>query len=385
MNTQSEHSTRKQKIALVANTTWNIYNFRLNVIKQLTEQGFEIYVIAPVDKYIHYKQQFPDLKHVAMKRLRRDSLNPLKDMRLTMELIKLYRRIKPDIVLHYTVKPNIYGGIAAKVCGIPSIAVVTGLGYAFIHNGYVKKVTKLLYQMTSRFHRKIIFENIDDRLLFVKERLIKKENGISIKGCGVNSTYFSPYPNGVIKDKTTFTFIGRLLYDKGVREFVEAAKIMKEEHDDTIFWLVGEIDDKNPAAVRKDDLMNWVKEKIVVYHGATDDVRKFIAASDCIVLPSYREAIARSITEGMSMEKPVITTDTPGCREAVDDGINGFLVPVKNAVALADTMKEFRLLNADQRHDMGEHGRKKVLSEFDDKLIASQITEIIQSTLHEGR
>ena len=353
----------------------------MNVIGKLLEEGYEVTVIAPVDKYIHYKKEFPNIIHIPLKKLDRDSINPFKDIRLTMELNSIYKKLKPDIILHYTVKPNIYGGIAAHLNKIPSIAVVTGLGYAFIHNGYVETITKILYRLTSRFHKKVIFENIDDRLLFVEEKLIKDTQGISIKGCGLDANHFSPYPNGIVKNQTTFTFIGRLLYDKGIKEFVDAAKIMKAKHSNVVFWLVGEIDDKNPAAVRKDDLMQWVKDEIVIYHGATNDVRSYIAASDCIVLPSYREAIARSITEGMAMEKPVITTDTPGCREAVDDGENGFLVPIKNVKALAAAMDKFHLLGPGRRHEMGIHGRKKVMAEFDDKLIANEIVAIINNAI----
>lgn len=375
-----------QRIAIVANTTWNIYNFRINVIEKLLTEKFEVTVIAPIDKYIHYKKQFPEVNHIPLKKLNRDSINPWKDIKLTYELYNIYKRIQPDIVLHYTVKPNIFGGIATRLNRIPSIAVVTGLGYAFIHNGYIKKVTKLLYRYTAKFHNKIIFENIDDRSLFVQERLITKEQSISIKGCGVDSRFFTPYPNGVKKDKTTFTFIGRLIYDKGINEFIKAAKIIRNRYGDkVIFWLVGEIDNRNPAAVNNEDLMTWVREKVVIYHGSTDDVRKYIAASDCIVLPSYREAIARSITEGMAMEKPVITTETAGCREAVDHGINGYLVPVRDAVGLAKAMDQFINLSYEDRHAMGVHGRAKVLREFDDQLIAQQITAIVKEILHEQR
>ena len=372
---------QKPKIAIVANSTWNIYNFRLNIIEKLLNEGFEVFVIAPIDKYIHYKEKYPQVTHIPLKKLNRDSLNPWKDFRLTLELTNIYRKLKPDLVLHYTVKPNIYGGIAARLNNIASLAVVTGLGYTFIHNGFVKKITKSLYRLTSGFHKKIVFENIDDRILFTENALIGKDKGISVKGCGVDSAFFSPLPNGIKKDKTIFTFIGRLLYDKGVKEFVEAAKIIKEKFNNVDFWLVGEIDKNNPAAVRNDDLNDWVKEKVVIYHGATNNVKKYIAASDCIVLPSYREAIARSITEGMAMEKPVITTDTPGCREAVEDGENGYLVPVKDIPALSKSMEQFLHLSYDERHSMGALGRKKVLAELDDKLVANEIVDIIKSNL----
>lgn len=374
-------SSNRKRIAIVANTTWNIYNFRLNIIDKLLAEGFEVFVIAPVDEYISYKKKYPKVTHVPLVELNRDSLNPWKDFKLTLELARIYKRLRPDLVLHYTVKPNIYGGIAAKLNNTSSLAVVTGLGYTFIHNGFIKKVTKALYRLTSGFHKKIIFENTDDRILFTENALIKQGKGISVKGCGVDSAFFSPAPNGILKERTTFTFIGRLLYDKGVKEFVEAAKAIKEKYNNADFWLVGEIDKSNPAAVSEGDLADWVKEKVVVYHGATNDVKKYIAASDCIVLPSYREAIARSITEGMAMEKPVITTDTPGCREAVEDGENGFLVPIKDVAALSKSMEKFLLLNKGERHKMGVLGRKKVLAEFDDKLVADQIFEIIRASL----
>ncbi|MDX1407847.1 MAG: glycosyltransferase, partial [Saprospiraceae bacterium] len=169
-------------IALVANTTWNIYNFRLNVIRRLLEEGHEVIVIAPVDEYISYQEKFRAVKHIPVHRLRRDSINPVRDVQLLSELYRIYRDCKPDLIVHYTVKPNIYGGLAARLAGIPSIAVVTGLGYAFIHNGIVKNTTKYLYKLSSRFHRKVVFENNDDRQLFIDQRLIKPAKGIAVMG-----------------------------------------------------------------------------------------------------------------------------------------------------------------------------------------------------------
>jgi hypothetical protein len=182
----------KSKIALVANTTWNIYNFRLNVIRKLRDEGHEVIVMAPVDKYISYQWKIPGVSHYPIHTLRRDSINPIKDLRLTRELVQLYKKHKPDLIVHYTVKPNIYGGFAARIAGIPSIAVVTGLGYAFIHNGFIKQTTKALYKLSSRFHRKVVFENQDDRALFVDEHLLVAEKGMTVNGCGVDLQYFAP-------------------------------------------------------------------------------------------------------------------------------------------------------------------------------------------------
>jgi glycosyltransferase involved in cell wall biosynthesis len=240
-------------------------------------------------------------------------------------------------------------------------------------------VTRTLYTFSLRFHRKVIFENIDDKTLFEKIGLVSPKRSLSIKGCGVDTTFFTP--NGVqpAAHVITFTFIGRLLYDKGVKEFVEAAHLVKSKNEAIRFWLIGEIDKENPSAVRNEDLVRWVRDPSIHYHGSTDDIRKFIRESDCVVLPSYREGMPRVIMEAMAMERPVITTDTAGCRETVDDQVSGYLVPIRDPQALAGAMNAFIALEDSARIQMGKAGRKKVLLEFDDRIIADQIYQIIQS------
>lgn len=364
-------------IALVANSTWNIHNFRLNLLDKFLAEGHDVTVIAPVDEYIEYKEKYPKVKHVRLRALDRDSTNPLKDLLLIVELTRKYKRIKPDLAIHFTNKPNIYGGIAARRAGIKSIAIVTGLGYAFIRRGWIRNVTTMLYRYSSKYHQKFIFENIEDRELFQSLNIIKKRQGVSVKGCGVNTTYFQPYPNGQVHDNLVFTFIGRLLYDKGVKEFVQAAKQIKMRHSNVKFWLVGELDPQNPATVEKDELIQWVDSDIIYYHGFQKDVRTFIAKSDCVVLPSYREAIPRTITEAMAMAKPVITTDTAGCREAVEVGKNGYLAKLRDADDLARSIEKIISLSPSQRKEMGNAGRDMVMQQFDDRLIAKQIYDIV--------
>lgn len=369
------------KIALVANSTWNIYNFRQNVIDKLLAENHEVIVIAPVDEYLEYKEKYPQIKHYGIRTLDRDSTNPLKDLLLIAELIRRYRIVKPDLILHYTNKPNIFGAIAARFHRIPSIAMITGLGYPFIRGGWIRKLTSILYKYTSRFHEKFIFENIADRELFEKDNIIPPGKGVSIKGCGVNIDYYAPRPNGTVENETTFTFIGRLLYDKGIKEFVEAAKIIKTKYPKVRFWVVGDLDKDNPATVEKEELADWVNNDIIDYYGFQRDVRDIIQKSSCIVLPSYREAIPRTITEGMAMAKPVITTDVAGCREAVEIGENGFLVKVKSVDSLADGFEKFLALDANQRDLMGVKGRQKVLREFDDRKIANDIYHWVKISL----
>lgn len=337
----------------------------------------DVVVIAPVDEYLTYKEKYPTVRHYGLRFLDRDSTNPIKDILLMLELIRRYKKIKPDVILHFTNKPNIYGGLAAKIARIKSIAVVTGLGYAFIHKGFVRKIMSWLYRITSGSHEKFIFENIEDRELFAQLGIVSGEKAISVKGCGVDTTWYHPYPNGQAKDKTVFTFIGRLLYDKGIREFVEAARRIKSARKDAEFWIVGELDAENPATVDKDELVRWVEEDVVYYHGFIKDVRSIIAQSDCIVLPSYREGLPRIVIEGMSMAKPVITTLTAGCVETVDEGINGYLVEIKDIKSLTNAFIEFLALTHEKQGEMGIAGRKKAINEFDDKRIALEIYNLV--------
>jgi glycosyltransferase involved in cell wall biosynthesis len=372
-----------KRIGIVANTTWNIYNFRLNVIDLLVKEGHDVFVMAPIDEYIEYKERFPSVKHIPLRVLTRDGKHPLKDFMLIEELRRKYKRLKLDIVIHYTHKPNIYGAIAGKLTNIPTIGIVTGLGYPFLKKGWMEKLVATMYRLTSGLHKKVIFENEDDRVMFIKQKLVKKEKAISIKGCGVNIAHFAPMDAPVRNGITRFTFIGRLLYDKGIKEFVQAASDIKTRYNGkSKFTVVGEIDKDNPSSVNPDELAEWVHEDIIDYRGYVKDVRSIISNSDCIVLPSYREAIARSLTESMAMGKPIIATETAGCREAIDQGENGFLVPIKDRDSLREAMDKIINMNNDQLKSMGEKGRQKTIKEFDDRIIAKNIVDEIYKALN---
>lgn len=371
-------SGNHKKALIVANTAWNIHNFRQNIIKALLREGFDVVVASPTDEFMGFLAEFPAIRHIPLRHLARKGLNPFTDLWLIRELTRIYRKESPSIIIHYTIKPNIYGSIAARLTGHVCLSVITGLGYTFIHNGLIGGVSKFLYKKALRWNAKVIFENQDDRLLFEREGIIPASLAVSVKGCGINTEHFSPRPAGVsLSGKTTFLFVGRLLYDKGIREFVEAARKTQEQAPDTRFVVVGDMDGDNPATVTRRDLDAWVAAGGIEYKGFLHDVRDEIAAADCVVLPSYREAIARSLQEGMAMGKPVISTDVPGCREAVDDGDNGFLVPVRDAAALAEAMLRFVRLPERERARMGERGRHKVEQQFDEGTIAAEYMRII--------
>jgi len=347
------------------------------VINKLLQEKWSVTVIAPLDEYIEYKELFPTVKHIPLRYLVRDGRKPLYDLRLILELRKIYKQLRPDLILHYTHKPNIYGGFAARICEIESIAVITGLGYPFIHNGWSRILTTGLYKLTSSAHSRFIFENEDDLRLFEEEGIICSGKGISVNGCGVDTVAYQPFPNGVIKTKVIFTFIGRLLYDKGIVEFVTAAQKVKAENADTEFWVVGELDSNNPSMVKKEELLQWIEDEEIIYHGFKKDIRPIVAKSDCIVLPSYREGMPRIVLEGMAMGKPIITTDTAGCRQTIVDKLTGYLVNVRDSQDLARGMMDFLSLSNEAAHKMGDEGRKRAIKLFNSEKIAEDLFEIV--------
>ena len=372
---------RNRHIVIVANTTWNVYNFRLNVLDLLRQQGSQITVIAPVDEYIRYREWFPHVKHINLTQLDRDSTNPWQDLKLFRELVSIYREIRPDLVVHYTIKPNIYGGLAAAWCGVESIAVVTGLGYPFLHNGFIRSITKPLYWLSNRCHAQLIFENDDDRQLFVDKNLVSEGKSVSIRGCGVDTGFFYPVRTDSSEERLVFTYVGRLLYDKGIREFIEAAKRVTSRIAEVEFWILGEIDPNNPSAIKKEELVEWISEPQIHYLGSVKDVRKTINRSTCIVLPSYREGFSRVLMEAMALGKPIITTNVPGCKEAVEDGRNGFLVEPKSPQSLVQAILNMIDLDEVSRREMGLKGREMVKKNYEARDIAAEFIKIIESQM----
>jgi glycosyltransferase involved in cell wall biosynthesis len=371
-----------KKIILVANTTWNIFNFRQNVILKLIEEGHEVIVVAPIDEYIEYKEKFPEVEHVNLRRLIRDGKIPYMDILLFRELQKIYKKYKPDLVIHYTHKPNIFGSIAAGMAGFKSISIITGLGYSFIHKGLINTVAEMLYKISSKYNSYMIFENNDDRDYFIHKKLVSEQKAFTIKSCGVDINYYNDtsqnkYENGSIK----FTFIGRLLKDKGIEEFVAAAKYFRKRNKKTKFIVLGDFDQDNPSTIDREVLLEWINQDIIDYKGFVSDIRPYVERSSCVVLPSYREGMPRIVLEAMSMKRPIITTNTAGCRELVDEGNNGYLVEVKDANSLIEAMNKMIALSNEDRRKMGDHGRWMIEQEMTDKIVADKIYNLISRVL----
>ncbi|TQP97414.1 glycosyltransferase family 4 protein [Vibrio cholerae] len=365
------------KLLMVANTAWSVFNFRHSLIKELLSCGVELYVIAPEDKFSAKLSemgcQVLDLPMQAK------GVNPIADLGLMLRLLRHYREIKPDFIIHYTIKPNIYGSLAAKLAGIPSLAITTGLGYTFVNQNVVSQVAQQLYKFAFRYPQEVWFLNEDDRSVFLEHHLIEPDKAVLLHGEGVNLNHFVPSDKPQLDENVRFLLIARMLRDKGVCEFVEAARQIRQRYPNAIFQLLGDCSVLNPSVIGREEIALWEKEGIVEYLGTTDDVRPIIAQADCLVLPSYyREGIPRTLMEGAAMAKPIITTDNVGCRDVVLDGQTGYLCEVKNAKALAQRCEQFLTLSDSEKQAMGKAGRSFMEAKFDEKLVIKQYFETLK-------
>ncbi len=357
------------RIAIVLNTSWNIYNFRMNFIRALQAEGHEVHTIAPKDDYTHFLTEAGCVHH----QVRMDSrgANPIKDSALIFELWSIYKKVRPDVILHYTIKPNIYGTIAASILKIPVINNVCGLGTIFLKNNLVSKIAILLYKWSFRFPKKVFFQNPDDLALFISKKLIRPEIADLVPGSGIDLSRFAPTE---FKRNKSFTFllISRLISDKGILEYVEAVKKLKTAGIDARFQILGATDPKHKRGIKLKVIDSWIRGGTIEYLGTTMDVRGFIQQADCIVLPSYREGTPRTLLEAASSSKPIIATDVPGCHHVVTDSYNGLLCKLRNAEDLAEKM--FTMANYDDEtlKRFGQNGRKKVESEFDETIVINK-------------
>ena len=365
------------KIAVSTNVAWNIYNFRYNLIKELKKEGYEIVLISTPDKYTEIlKKEFEFYPiYIDSK-----STNPIKESLIYRSFYKALKETKPDILLTFTIKPNIYGTLAAKKLGIKTINNISGLGSLFLGGSISTKIGKLLYKKALSKTDKVFFQNRDDLELFLKENLVSKEKCDILPGSGVNLEKFKPVKIEKKDNIFRFLLIARMLWDKGIGEYVEAAKILKQKYKNVEFLLLGAIGVDNPTAIPKEKIKEWEEKGLVRYLGTTDNVGQEIAKADCVVLPSYyREGVPRVLLEAAAMEKPIITTNNVGCKETVDNGINGFLCEVKNPKDLADKMEKMLNLSEKERIKMGKAGRKKMEREFDEKIIIRKYLQLIKS------
>jgi glycosyltransferase involved in cell wall biosynthesis len=366
-----------RKIILVSNTSWYLYNFRLSVIKLFLSKNFEVICIANIDDY---SEKLIENGTVFIKSdLANKGTNPFNDYAYYKFLYDTYIKVKPAFIFHYTIKPNIYGSMAAHKAGIPSIAVVSGAGYVFLHDNFLTKLTKKLYTKAAKNCSEMWFVNKEDQSMFQQQKIVSPSKTKVLPGEGINTELFkrdNPYP----ANNEIFTFLlgGRMLWDKGVGIYVEAARLIKEKYACVKFQLLGFIDELNPSSIPKEQITTWVDEGIIEYLGVTDNVKFFLNRINCFVLPSfYKEGVPKSLLEAASMEIPLITTDNIGCREVVEDGYNGFLCAVKDSKSLADKMEQIICMQKQDLINMGIKGREKAIKSFHESLVLDYYTTTI--------
>jgi glycosyltransferase involved in cell wall biosynthesis len=306
--------------------------------------------------------------------------NPFNDLALVWKLYTIYQREELDVVLHYTIKPNIYGSIAAKLAGIPSINNVTGLGTVFIRHNLTAKIAHHLYRWAFNFPETVFFQNEDDRKLFVDKKLVRPEITDVLPGSGVDLTRFAP---SEFKKNDVFTFlvISRVLYDKGILEYIEAIRRLRAQGVRAKFQLLGKIETARGLGVPREQISEWVREGLIEYLGTVSDVIPVIERADCVILPSYREGTPRTLLEAASLGKPIIATDVPGCRDTVEHGFNGFLCKVKDPQDLADKMRQIMHLSDHRLRQMGSNSRQLAVERFDQNIVIGKYQRALYSLL----
>jgi glycosyltransferase involved in cell wall biosynthesis len=372
----------KRKVLIALNAAWNLVNFRAGLIRALVQAGYEVVAVAPYDGYA------PRLTELGCRfvplHMENGGTHPGRDALLLWRFLHLFRQERPDIYLGYTVKPNVYGSLAARLLDIPVINNIAGLGAVFIRDGWLVRVVRWLYRKALGASAKVFFQNDDDRQLFMAGGLVRAEVTDLLPGSGIDLGRFSVAPLGATERperKFRFLLIARMLWDKGVGEYVDAAKLIHERWPQAECCLLGFVDAQNPTAISGTQMDAWVAQGVVNYLGVSDDVRVEIAAADCIVLPSYREGTPRTLLEAAAMGRPIITTDAVGCREVVDDGLNGFLCQPRDAGDLAEKMERMLSLTHEQRSEMGLRGRAKMEAEFDEQIVIRKYLAAIDAIL----
>ena len=356
-------------IIFSGNNAWGMWNFRSILIKHFVDRDYRVSVTAPYDEVYFKKFEEIGCDTYDMP-IDAKGINPVTDLRLILNYKRLFKRLRPDLSITYTIKPNIYASIAAESLGIKYLPVTTGLGYTFLAEGIVPKIARMLYKYAFRKAEQVWFLNKDDIATFKAAGLIADEKIVQLYGEGVDTAHFAPKP--LPAEEQVFLLVGRMLKDKGVMEYVNAARMLKKKYPNVHFQLLGAVWLDNPAAIEEAEIRAWEKEGVVEYLGRTSDVRTYIERAMCVVLPSYREGVPCTLMEAASMARPLVATDGPGCHEVVVDGYNGYLCEVRNAEDLAIKMERIILMPQEERIAMGANGRQLMIDKFDVKHVIAQ-------------
>jgi len=374
---------RKTKVLFLITEDWYFWSHRLPIARAARDRGMDVVVAARLQKHANFIRE--EGFRVIPLSWKRNSIHPGRELFSFYEILKIYRQEKPDIVHHVALKPVIYGTMAALRAGVPAVInALAGMGFIFASQRKKARLIRpfLLFLFRFLLQRKntwLIVQNPDDRELFLSRNICVRDRIVLIPGSGVNIAKFHPVPEPV-DGVPVIAMVSRMLWDKGVGELVEAARILKDRGYKFEVWLVGSPDPENPASISEKQLLDWHNSGLVKYLGYQEDVSRIWKQAHIGVLPSYREGLPKSLLEGAASGRPLVTTNTPGCREVVRDGENGFLVPVRDAHALADALARL-LEDRALRHKMGEKSRKIVETEFSEQIVVEQTMSLYQKIL----
>jgi len=357
------------KIAILSSHTASLFWFRIDMMKEFVEKGHTVVALGSEPEE-DWKSEFEkhniDYRQIYVERT---GINPLKDLKTVRSLYNFMRNERPDKVFAYQAKTVVYGSIAARLNGISEVySLIAGLGSIFRGTGFkrkiIREIMKIEYWLACKFSRTVFFQNKDDKNQFISNGLISDEKCSIINGSGVNLDKFKPAP---LPEKPVFLFIGRLIKDKGIIEYLEACKVIRTKYSDVRCLLVGPYD-SNPSALKADELNTYIESGIIEYFGEQADVRPFITQCSTFILPSYHEGTPKTVLEAMAMGRAVITTNAPGCRETVTDKLNGFLVSIKDVQGLVNKM-EYLISNQIECEKMGKESIKIAQNKYDVKII----------------
>jgi glycosyltransferase involved in cell wall biosynthesis len=372
--------TDKKRVAIIENHELGIYSIRHDLVKAIAEQ-YEVTILTEIDDSFK-NGDLESLVHFID--VGKAVLNPAAALKYNSRLRKALKEINPDVCLTFTIRPAIYGNMVTNRLHIPTISTITGTGPLFESNSLSYALARQLYKWVLKKTRVVFFPNFDDLNAFVKRKYITTEQARRVPGSGINFEQFAPQPSTRSNDgKFIFLYISRLLKDKGVMEYVEAASIIKKSFPNAEFHIVGPLwtGNKKSLTVTEAELNEWIEKKWIVYHDKQKDVRPFIADADCVVMPSYREGMSNVLLEAASMARPLITTNVTGCRDIVENGINGLLCKVKDGKDLAEKMITMMNLPVTERQLMGKKGREKMIREFDKKTVIEKYMEAINEII----
>ena len=360
----------KKKVLFLVNHDVVIYNFRLELVERLLNDGYEVHISSP------YGERIEDLKSLGAIfheiNMNRHGMNPFQEIELLLAYRKLMKEIKPDIVLGYTFKPNIYGAIAAREKNIPFVANITGLGTAVENPGLSQKISIVLYKVAFKKIQRVFFQNTENQQFFINHKIAIDKQGL-LPGSGVNLNKFTvkEYPKS---DIVKFAFISRIMKEKGIDQYLDAAKMIKGKYPKTEFHICGFCESEYEGKLNE-----YNDKGIVIYHGMIRDVAEFMGKMNCIIHPTYYpEGLSNVLLEASATGRPIITTNRSGCREVVDDGVNGYMIPQKNSGKLVEAIEKFMKLSSDEKKAMGLAARKKVEREFDRQIVVEAYMKEIE-------